>query len=975
MGIKSKKLIVMMSFFLIFILFLSSFVQNPQFISDPIKNSNNDSFEIDSTSSWSNPELIGNLSEGGAPANGIFISNNLAYVSYGDPENCLVIVNITNREDPVKLGRFNLNTSANDVWVEGSTAYIANDYLGICIVNVTNPKDPQYLGTFGEATGNSSDSIQVVGTIAYVADFFDGLKIINVTDPRNPTKLNSTTACQRPIDICVVGNLVYVADAWYNMRIFDVTNPTSAVLLSSYEIPTAWVSCVQVQNNIAYVATSIGLQIVNVTNPRSPQNITRYSIYCDQIYVEGRYAFITESSSKIFEILNITCPDKLSKVGSYIHTDSLFTVNVEGGYAYIGGEYGLNIFQSFNSSQDPWSNIGKLSQFSLSSDKAYDLEVDGNLVYLATLSEGLLIIDISDLHNPVKIGNYTTNLTNTRGLDVVGSTCYIADGTAGMEIVNISNPNNPVKLGEFNTGSHTTINVQVIGSIAYICDSSYGFRTVNISNPATPIELDTYTAGGDTCYDVQVIGGYAYVSDLSRGLVILNVTNPKDIQELDSFAFMNAYGLHVVDNIAYVTSGFSPYLLIFNVTNPKSIISIANYTIPYAGDVQVVGGLAFVVKQMGITAGTGLEVLNVSNPSSAISLGNYDEYYDFGRAVEVVGDIIYVADTDDGLEIFEGLAPRINSTQNAIYGANSSETMTWTLEDNVAGGYYRVLKNESVYVPWTRWIEKINVNVQVDTNHGIGNFTYIMQYNDSAGIWGKNSSINISIYDNGPPTSNNPDNEQYVQNTTGHTIDWILYDNVSGGYYRVWRNLTVVEQWKTWNSEELIQISVNTTCGLGVWNYTIEFNDSVGIKGSPYSVYITIVQNNGPTVNNALDVIFAQFSTAYINWTLNDDVSGSHYRVLRNGTEYISWTVWASTPLNLQVPVNTSTIGLWIYEIQYNDTHGILGIPDEVIITIEAGQSPGSGPTQIPGFESIFVFLGIICLIVALNFKKKPIKI
>ena len=104
-----------------------------------------------------------------------------------------------------------------------------------------------------------------------------------------------------------------------------------------------------------------------------------------------------------------------------------------------------------------------------------------------------------------------------------------------------------------------------------------------------------------------------------------------------------------------------------------------------------------------------------------------------------------------------------------------------------------------------------------------------------------------------------------------------------------------------------------------------------------------------------------------INWTLYDNNEGGNYNVLLNGSNYIenSW----ENGVNLAVPVNTeSTLGDWNYTILYNDTSGLWGEQDIVIITIYEG----SGPTDfdppdssIPGFKLMFeiTILSILILI------------
>ncbi|MHA1253536.1 MAG: SBBP repeat-containing protein, partial [Candidatus Helarchaeota archaeon] len=88
------------------------------------------------------------------------------------------------------------------------------------------------------------------------------------------------------------------------------------------------------------------------------------------------------------------------------------------------------------------------------------------------------------------------------------------------------------------------------------------------------------------------------------------------------------------------------------------------------------------------------------------------------------------------------------------------------------------------------------------------------------------------------PWSSNPVDSEYQLNSLSN-ITWILYDNVAGGFYSVLLNGTQYLDWSSWTNETPIIVNINTSI-LGVWNYTIIYNDSTGLSGTPNTVFITI---------------------------------------------------------------------------------------------------------------------------------------
>ena len=85
-------------------------------------------------------------------------------------------------ENPVTY--LSLASGAEDIFVSGNFAYIADGSAGLAIVNISNPKDPGdpiYKGTISKALG-----VYVSGDFAYLADENSGLAIINISDPMVP---------------------------------------------------------------------------------------------------------------------------------------------------------------------------------------------------------------------------------------------------------------------------------------------------------------------------------------------------------------------------------------------------------------------------------------------------------------------------------------------------------------------------------------------------------------------------------------------------------------------------------------------------------------------------------------------------------------------------------------------------------------------------------------------------------------------
>ena len=97
-----------------------------------------------------------------------------------------------------------------------------------------------------------------------------------------------------------------------------------------------------------------------------------------------------------------------------------------------------------------------------------------------------------------------------------------------------------------------------------------------------------------------------------------------------------------------------------------------------------------------------------------------------------------------------------------------------------------------------------------------------------------------------------------------------------------------------------------------------------------------------PTCTSPSDASYACGSTAFIPWSLWDNAGGGDYQISKNGTPFKDWTKWDPWEA-LNVPIDTSSAGDWLYAIAYNDTNRNFGIPDYVLITISSCPSPDIG--------------------------------
>jgi len=315
-------------------------------------------------------------------------------------------------------------------------------------------------------------------------------------------------------------------------------------------------------------------------------------------------------------------------------------------------------------------------------------------------------------------------------------------------------------------------------------------------------------------------------------------------------------------------------------------------------------------------------------------------------------------------------SPSSNHPNPIITSVGGSETIDWTLYDDSGGGQYRVIandiyNNDYVWVGWTSWTNNTPFSVSINRT-APGDFSYTIEYYDDQNQYGVPDTVIVTIND-AIPTSNHPVDINTSANGS-ETINWTLYDDFGGGLYRVWANDTngdyyVWKDWISWTNNIPFSISINRNAP-GIFNYTIDYNDSSGQFGISDMVIVNITDGI-PTSNHPADIEISVDDTHTIDWILYDDFAGGQYRVLIDGNPG-QWSTWTNNS-TLNYTIDTSTAGIFNYTIQYYDSNDLFGVPDTVIVTITGISAP-----TISGYNILILFISAsaIALVLTKKFKK-----
>ncbi len=485
-------------------------------------------------------------------ARDITIKGDIAYVA--DGEAGLQCIDISNPEIPEIIGNYP-TPDAYHVEISGNVAYITDGTAYLYCIDISDPTNPVLLGDL--KTNGIGESILIDGDYAYFADGPMGLMYVDINNPENPIEMGyKTLGWVYDVDRC--GNILFLADKSNGLYCLDVTNPVSPIILSLLNINSP--VSIEIHGDLAFLAAAYSIKIINISNPLNPLSLTSLSTSYNvpsNIHVEGNLLYISEGNAgvEIFDISDIYNPILLEKYdtpgytydteisGNYMYIadgewgiqckkiseliqptflDDIDIPNgnnliVDGDYAFLATDLGLSCLNINN--QFDLTRAGTCDTF----ESSYDLEVDGNIAYLANGILGVQFINISNVYNPFIIDLYATPGI-AYDLEVSGRIMYVADGDSGIQCISVDDTSNLFTYSTYPTIGSAT-NLHIDGNILYVIEEGQGLLVLNLNNPQNPVFLGRYDLP-EISNVLALHGSIIYLTDNIGNLISLDITNP-----------------------------------------------------------------------------------------------------------------------------------------------------------------------------------------------------------------------------------------------------------------------------------------------------------------------------------------------------------------------------------------------------------------------------------------------------------------
>jgi hypothetical protein len=495
--------------------------------------------------------------------------------------------------------------------VEGDLGLVASG----AVLQVVDVSHPLTLEVLGELTlPGVIEGMAHTGTgWAVVAAGTGGLWMVDVSDPADPVgrRVNLGGMKGPVVAVAAAGNHAFAVDqtgdeldADFRFWVLDITVPATPELLGAVSDAGA-VEDIAIGDRAVYLALwGNRLVEIDVSDPHDPVLQSTDPGSPDQrgypVRVEvcdGTVYFVAHEGggwfglSYLFAITPHTLALKWFEGWQYGYAGGVVQdIECSGEHLLLAETYGLTSFDV--SSPDP----SRLFTRWVFPDYGKDLEVAGNLGFLADFNSTLRVFDASDPtgladlglavlpglppasdlattgHHVVGAGDRLTvfdvedpnrpQLVATATTLGFGSSvaaadkhAYVAVQDRGVEVFDLTSPDVPVSLGAFSTEGDA---VHVVLHESHLLVVSDLLEVFDVSHPTSPIRIATLNATGrpHLTGDLLLLGAV-------DGLIVIDVSNPRSptqIGRLDGWRLPAELvtGITTTDDLAYVATWSSP---------------------------------------------------------------------------------------------------------------------------------------------------------------------------------------------------------------------------------------------------------------------------------------------------------------------------------------------------------------------------------------------------------------------------------
>ncbi|NHJ83937.1 MAG: hypothetical protein FK734_00660 [Asgard group archaeon] len=479
-----------------------------------------------------------------------------------------------------------------------------------------------------------------------------GLNMIFAQDPDNPILYQTDWLTTKALGLEVTGHYAFIAASDDGLYALNVSNKYSAIQLDHLALPGN-ATDVLIDGTIAYVSLGPGgIAAVDIADPSNLQLLTVFDLpgYYRHMTLQGNTLYATAGAAGV-RVIDVVDPTHLSLVHTII-TPFAWDVELFGSILVVGTDDGIHTFQ-ISAAGGGLTNIQDFIYANSFSDfEVWDVEVRGDIAYIAGGNDGLYTLNVKDPMNPILLGHWTNGNDGFYKITVDGQFAHCGNGT-GQFIFDVSNPSN-IRYLDMIIGNDM-YDIMAVGGFAHV--ALYGVYGIGNSTCPTmstvydslsiPVNLTSVFVHGRTTFVGEDAGATA------DGIYSIDIISSPTVIDVAGGLTSNIWDLYVDGDILYVANG--RWLHTYNVSNPYAMV-FRDY-INWLTDETMKGVHPFGTTLVVAKNQMGVGLIDVADITDITQIAEYTGITS-AKQIEVAGDLAFVANRDSLLifRLFESAA-------------------------------------------------------------------------------------------------------------------------------------------------------------------------------------------------------------------------------------------------------------------------------------------------------------------------------
>ena len=559
------------------------------------------------------------------------------------------------------------------------------------------------------------------GGYLYVADYYYGLRILNVSVPSIPiaagkVAISSAKSVALSGDYAFVSGQKYVAPSWRKgVFVVDVADPAAPYVTGFAEVPDQGglqAEGLAVLGDLVFMAGfNDGFAVVDVSDKAAPvarlwnqdkallgQN---YALAVQERGATDLLAVAGNASSALYAVSGTAASPVVTRVSSAVSGGRglafkgsvLAVAGTGGGWDLSAYETAVPSSPVLRDSVSPTAAVAG----------AESVEVAGDRAFVALRDYGYAVVDIADPANLATVRVQTVP-GDAEHVAVGGGYAYVSSGTGyDLPIYGANDPSG-ARLVLTRTDVNAGARLAAYRGYLYVTeyyDAGSGYAdwhaaAYNINAPASAYRAASNVSNYSP-FEFRFAGARSYLASERSGIAALDLSSPGAPAYVAPgyVSLPGGYAWAVALDGHHALVGTSnSWLVSVDLSRPDSLNVVGSVQTQgtsgatrEARGLAVRGGLAFVANEE-----AGLRVVDVADPTFPVALSGYGALPASGSAaaLALAGDFVLVADSTNGLLVYDGATARNWSS--------AGQARIWPTTVSGGGAYDVVVRGNYAYV-------------------------------------------------------------------------------------------------------------------------------------------------------------------------------------------------------------------------------------------------------------------------------------